>query len=186
MIAAGEFLEHACVFGDYYGTARRYLDEARASGNDLVLDIDVQGAAQIKRNLPEAVSIFILPPSRSELEKRLRRRNDTEKQLETAERRRSDEERNGIIEKRLQTAAREIGNYPTYDYILINDRLEESIDCLKAIVLAERASRSERTIAANEVIAATAEKCLLPNVREKVQAILSSFDVAACAKQPQI
>jgi guanylate kinase len=180
MIAGSEFLEHACVFGDYYGTARCYLDEARAAGNDLVLDIDVQGAAQIKKNLPEAVSIFILPPSRSELEKRLRRRNDAEKQLETAERRRSDEERNGTIEKRLQTAAKEIENYPMYDYILINDRLEESIDCLKAIVLAEREKHSAREILSpDDSIAAKAEKCLLPKVREKVQEILDSFAATA-------
>lgn len=179
MIASGEFLEYACVFGDYYGTARRYLDEASAANNDLVLDIDVQGAAQIKHNLPEAISIFILPPSRSELEKRLRRRNDTEKQLETAERCRSDTERNGIIDKRLQTAAQEIENYPLYDYILINDRLEESIDCLKAIVLAERHSRSGQVISPVEKqIAATAEGCLLPHVREKVKDILDSFAVA--------
>jgi guanylate kinase len=176
MIEANEFLEHACVFGDYYGTSRRFLTEARSAGNDLVLDIDVQGAAQIKKNLPEAVSIFILPPSRGELEKRLRRRNDTEKQLETADRRRSDQERNGIIEKRLQTAAKEIENFPMYDYILINDRLEQSIDCLKAIVLAERLTRSGKKLSSeDEQIVNAAQKCLLTNVREKVLGILNSF-----------
>ena len=83
MIAADEFLEHACVFGDYYGTARSFLREAEARGKDLVLDIDVQGAAQVKRKLGDkAVSIFILPPSRKELESRLRRRSESEKQLE--------------------------------------------------------------------------------------------------------
>ena len=109
----------------------------------------------------------------------MRRRNDTEKQLETAERRRSDEERNGIIEKRLQTAAKEIEKYPLYDYILINDQLEESIDLLKAIVLAERFMRSGKALSpAKEQLVETARNCLLPNVREKVQHILDSFAAA--------
>src|SRR5260370_15311805 len=74
MIAADEFLEHAEVFGNYYGTARRFLREAEARGNDLLLDIDVQGASQIKQRIPDAVSIFILPPDREKLEWRLVRR----------------------------------------------------------------------------------------------------------------
>jgi guanylate kinase len=177
MLAAGEFLEHACVFDDsYYGTARRYLREAEAAGNDLVLDIDVQGASQVKQKLPEAVSIFILPPSRDELEKRLRRRSEGEKQVETADRRRTDEERNSIIQKRLCTAAKEIENYRTYSYILVNDQLEESIDRLKAIVLAERLRRSgNRLSAAEQQVVASAQQCLLPNVRDKVRQILDSF-----------
>ena len=97
-------------FGNYYGTARRFFREAKERGNDLLLDIDVQGAAQIKRNLPEAVSIFILPPNREVLESRLRTRSlDTE----------------DVIQTRLATATREIENYENYDYILVNDRLEE-------------------------------------------------------------
>jgi guanylate kinase len=177
MIAADEFLEYACVFGDYYGTSRGYLREAQAAGNDLVLDIDVQGARQVKERIPhEAVSIFILPPSRDELEKRLRRRSEGEKQVETAERRRSDEERNRIIQKRLQTAAKEIENYCTYDYILVNDQLEQSIDRLKAIVLAERLHRSGIKLSpADQPVVEVAQLCLLPNVRGKVQQILDSF-----------
>ncbi len=85
MIGEEQFLEHAEVFGNYYGTARSFLREAFARGNDLILDIDVQGAAQVKEKLPEAVSIFILPPSREELERRLRRRtlaeNETRREL---------------------------------------------------------------------------------------------------------
>jgi guanylate kinase len=181
MIAAGEFLEYACVFGDYYyGTARRYLREAKAAGNDLVLDIDVQGASQVKEKLPEAVSIFILPPSRDELEKRLRRRSEGEKQVETAERRRTDEERNSIIQKRLYTAAKEIENYQSYSYILVNDQLEQSIDRLKAIVLAERLERSGNQLSlAEQQVVASAQACLLPNVRDKVQLILDSFAASA-------
>src|SRR5258708_10052654 len=78
MIAAGEFLEHAEVFGNYYGTARRFLRQAEEAGRDLLLDIDVQGAAQVNRLLPDAVTIFVLPPSRDILEKRLRRRSEAE------------------------------------------------------------------------------------------------------------
>ncbi|MFB3813756.1 MAG: guanylate kinase [Terriglobales bacterium] len=176
MLAAGEFLEHACVFGDYYGTARRYLREAADRGHDLVLDIDVQGAAQVKQKLPDAVSIFILPPSRQELESRLRRRSESEKQLEDAARRLSDGEREATIQRRLQAAAREIENYCEYDYILVNDQLERSIDRLKAVVLAERLKRSGKTLSpADQQIVELAHNCLLPNVRGQVQQILDSF-----------
>src|ERR1700693_3475362 len=127
MILKDEFLEHANVFGNYYGTARRFLREAEEEGKDLLLDIDVQGAAQIKGKIPAAVSIFILPPNRQELEKRLRTRSlDAE----------------AVIQRRLVTASREIENYDKYCYILVNDRLEESIDVLKSILLAERRKRS--------------------------------------------
>ena len=122
-----EFLEHADVFGNCYGTARRVLRQAEQRGHDLLLDIDVQGAEQIKRKLPEAVSIFIMPPDRKVLEARLRKRS-----LDAEE----------VIQRRLVTASREIENYEKYDYILVNDRLDESIEALKAILLAERLKRS--------------------------------------------
>ena len=128
MIRKDEFLEYADVFGNYYGTARRFLREAEADGKDLLLDIDVQGAAQIKRKMPDAVSIFILPPNRQELEKRLRKRS---------------QDAEDVIQRRLVTATREIENYEKYDYILVNDRLEDSIDALKSILLAERLKRQE-------------------------------------------
>ena len=128
MIAADEFLEHAEVFGNYYGTARRFLREAEARGHDLLLDIDVQGASKIKEKIPKAVSIFILPPDREKLEWRLRHRGlDSE----------------AVIRRRLDTARREIENYSKYDYILVNNLLEQSADELKDIVLAERL-RQER------------------------------------------
>jgi len=165
MILQDEFLEHACVFGNYYGTARRFMREAQQRNNDLLLDIDVQGAAQIKRKLPEAISIFILPPNRDTLEWRLRNRS-----LDSAE----------VIQRRLVTAAREIENYPNYDYILINDRLEQSTDELKAIVLSERLKRSGRTLSPNEAeVLAMADRCLLPNVRSRLQPILASFALSA-------
>lgn len=181
MVEAGEFLEHACVFGDcYYGTSSRTLKEAHAKGNDLVLDIDVQGAEQVKRNLPEAVSIFILPPSREELERRLRRRTESEKLVEDASRRCTDEERQQIIQKRLRTAATEIENFSNFRYILVNDQKEQSIDRLEAIVLAERLKQSGEPLSAkDQKIVATANTCLLENVRGQVKQILDSFAASA-------
>jgi guanylate kinase len=163
MIAAGEFLEHANVFGDYYGTARRFLEDAKQKNNDLVLDIDVQGAGQVKQKMRDAVSIFILPPSRDVLERRLKGRSQAE-HVTSAE----------IITRRLAEAAREIENYPKYDYILINDQLEESIDQLKAIVLAERFKRNQNVSLDKETLA-KADSSLLLNARQRAQQIFESF-----------
>ena len=122
----GEFLEHADVFGNYYGTHRSALDLAQRQGLDLVLDIDVQGARQLKIQIPDAVSIFILAPSREILEQRLRDRS---------------EDSDAVIERRLRDAAREIRNYGQYDYVLINNDLQSSAESLAAIVRAERMRR---------------------------------------------
>ena len=169
MIRKDEFLEYADVFGNYYGTARRFLREARDEGKDLLLDIDVQGAAQIKAKIPEAVSIFVLPPNRQELEKRLRTRS-----LDAAD----------VIHRRLVTASREIENYDKYDYILVNDRLDESIEALKSILLAERLQQSgvqgqKQRPADDTDLMAKAERCRLNNVRERLQPILASFEKVA-------
>ena len=163
MIGRDEFLEHAEVFGNYYGTARRFLLQAAEERTDLLLDIDVQGAAQIKSKLPEAVSIFILPPDRGTLESRLRHRSlDAE----------------NVIQTRLVTASREIENYQKYDYILINDRLEDSVDALTAILLTERLARSGGpTPGADGAMQARAERWRLSNVRDRLQPILASFAV---------
>ena len=163
MIRLDEFLEHAEVFGNYYGTAKRFLLEAAEHGHDLLLDIDVQGAAQIKCKLPEAVSIFILPPDRSTLELRLRHRS-----LDAEE----------VIQTRLVTASRELKNYDKYDYILINDRLEESVEALTAILLTERFVRSGAgTSGADQAMHARAEQWRLSNVRDRLRPILASFAV---------
>ena len=122
----GEFLEYAEVFGNFYGTHRGVLDQARESGMDLVLDIDVQGARQLKGTIPEAVTIFILAPSREILEQRLRARS---------------EDADAVIERRLRDAANEIRNYSAYDYVLINNELTRSDETLAAIVRAERVRR---------------------------------------------
>ena len=127
MIARGEFLEWAEVFGNFYGTHRCILEEARMQGQDLVLDIDVQGARQLKEQIPEAVTIFILAPSRRILEQRLRARS---------------EDRDEVIARRLREAAEEIRQYDRYDYVLINRDLAESDATLKAIVCAERVRRT--------------------------------------------
>jgi guanylate kinase len=165
MLRKGEFLEHAEVFGNFYGTSRRFLREAGQKGNDLVLDIDVQGAKQIRQQLPDAVSIFILPPDRKTLEWRLRNRS-----LDAEE----------VIQRRLVTATREIANYGEYDYILVNDRLEQAADELKAVVLAERLQRSGRALTGEEQrLAAMAEQCRLSNARSRVQPILDSFTESA-------
>jgi guanylate kinase len=127
MIGRDEFLEHAEVFGNYYGTHRGILEAACAQGRDLVLDIDVQGARQLKSRIPAAVTVFILAPSRQILEQRLRARG---------------EDRDEVIERRLRDAAGEICRYNDYDYVLINRDLEESDAVLSAIVRAERVRRT--------------------------------------------
>jgi guanylate kinase len=125
-LEAGEFLEWAEVFGNYYGTHSDVLAIAREHAKDLVLDIDVQGAAQLKKRIPDAVSIFILPPSREVLEQRLRARS---------------QDREEVIRRRLADAAREIRNYSLYDYVLVNNDLNLAAETLKAIVRAERVKR---------------------------------------------
>jgi guanylate kinase len=123
-IDAGEFLEHARVFGrEYYGTPRSELDRARAVGKDLVLEIDVQGARQVKQKLPTAIGIFILPPSRAELEHRLRARGQD-----------SEDE----IKRRLERARQEMAAYGEYKYAVVNDDLAAATVRIQAIAVAER------------------------------------------------
>ena len=125
-VARGEFLEHAEVFGNYYGTHISELDRAAAEGYDLVLDIDVQGARQLKERIPAEVSIFILAPSRQILEERLRARS---------------QDSEAVILRRLHDAAGEIRNYSLYDYVLVNREVAASVETLVAIVKATRSRR---------------------------------------------
>jgi guanylate kinase len=165
MVKADEFLEHAEFDGNCYGTARRFLEEAKRKGTDLLLDIDVQGAAQIHKKLPDAVSIFVLPPDKKTLEWRLRKRGE------------NDEE---TIRRRLETAGREIEEYDRYNYVLINDQLEKSIERLEAIVLSERLRRQGRALSEEErAMVERADRLRLANLRERVQPILASFRVPA-------
>ncbi|MCL4781511.1 MAG: guanylate kinase [Bryobacterales bacterium] len=125
-INAGEFLEYAEVFGNYYGTHRSYVDAAANAGFDLLLDIDVQGAMQVMEKLPDAVSVFILAPSREVLEQRLRKRSEDSEET---------------IQRRLREASQEVRFAERYTYALINDGVAESVQNLVAIVRAERVKR---------------------------------------------
>jgi guanylate kinase len=165
MVKADEFLEHAEFDGNCYGTARRFLRQAQQKGTDLLLDIDVQGAAQIHQKLPDAVSVFILPPDRKTLEWRLRKRGENDEQ---------------DILRRLEAARREIEQYDRYNYVLVNDKLEKSIERLEAIVISERLRREQRTLSEPEnLIVQKAERLRLANLRDKVQPILASFRAPA-------
>lgn len=173
MVAANEFLEHADVFGNYYGTHRRFLEEADGRGCDLLLDIDVQGASQVRKVLPRdvRVSIFVLPPNRQELEKRLKRRSSAENVANQA-----------IIDRRLRTATREIEDYREYDYILVNDKLEDSIESLKAIIMTERRKHAGGEFSDEErELQQLADKCLLVNVKDRIKPILDSFREGSAA-----
>ena len=140
MVARDEFLEHARVFGKHsYGTPKKWLDQSRAAGLDLVLEIDVQGAAQVKEKLPESVAIFILPPSREELERRLRSRDQD-----------ADEE----IVRRLSKAREEIAaSGKFYDFCVVNDDVERAGREAQAIVLALRCSNARRRDRVRQVLA---------------------------------
>jgi guanylate kinase len=143
MIRRDEFLEWAEVFGNYYGTHRSVLEAATGQGCDLVLDIDVQGARQLKVKVPDAVTIFVLPPSRQVLEERLRARS---------------EDSGEAIRQRLLAAAREIREYSAYDYVLVNRDVEESTEALAAIVKAERIRRARVAPAIQPILATFDQK----------------------------
>ncbi len=153
-IAKGEFLEHALVFGNYYGTHRGILERGRSEGKDVVLDIDVQGARQLKEQIPDAVSVFILAPSREELAKRLRARS---------------EDSEAVIERRLSGAAGEIQDYRLYDYVLVNDDVDRASQRLQAIVEAERKGLDNPGV--------TAMRRTNPAVTARVERLLASFAV---------
>ena len=127
-VRAGEFLEHARVFGKHqYGTPRRWLEEALRRSLDLVLEIDVQGAEQVKQELPYAVAIFILPPAKEELERRLRGRG---------------QDSEDAIQRRMERAQQEIQRYTEYDFLVVNDDMERAGREIQAITVAARCLRS--------------------------------------------
>jgi guanylate kinase len=119
MVARDEFLEHARVFDNHYGTALATVETALDRGEQLLLEIDWQGAEQVRRRLPESASIFILPPSRRSLEERLRQRS-TDTDI--------------VIERRLRDSVLDLAHWSDFDYVVINDRFEQALDELRAIV----------------------------------------------------
>lgn len=130
MVARGEFLEHAQVFDNYYGTARAQVEKLLAQGANVILEIDWQGAQQIRRVMPECRSIFILPPSRAELERRLRGRG-------------TDAE--AVIQRRLRDAASDMGHWAEFDYVVVNDDFETALAELKSVVCGQgEALRADR------------------------------------------
>ncbi len=177
MIDAGLFLEYAEVFGkDLYGTARQSLDDALASGHDLMLDIDVQGAAQVRAKMPEAVGIFVLPPNPKVLRTRLRNRSRAEGVVD-------DEE----VFRRLGEARSEIENYRQYGYILVNDVLDRAVAQLEAIVLSERFYRNGEVIAyRSRRVLEVAAACLQSNSQERLKPVLEAFGIDGDSSQQQL
>ncbi len=161
----GEFLESAEVFGNLYGTACHSLTDAAIRGKDLLLDIDVQGAAQVREKMPEAVSIFVLPPNPETLATRLRNRSRAEGSISE-----------GVIEGRLAKATHEIGNYGQYGYILVNDVLDHAVEELEAIVYAERARSGQTKPGPDGAhLLQLANSCRQENAQERLRPVLASF-----------
>ena len=138
MIERGEFLEHAEVFGNFYGTSKTYLTDVLESGQNLVLEIDWQGAQQIRKQLPDAVSIFILPPSREELARRLKKRAQDNEQ---------------VINNRMASAIKEISHYDEYDYIVMNDDFELALADIESIILTNKQSLPRESAQYEKLIA---------------------------------
>jgi guanylate kinase len=137
MIAAGEFLEWACVHGNLYGTAKRQVSEETAAGLDIIVEVDVQGAASVRQLLMDTVSIFILPPSPEVLRRRLLARGtDSPEELEV----------------RLRNAPDELKQYSAFDYVIINDEIEKAVHQLASIIYAERARCMRQEGLVREVI----------------------------------
>jgi len=130
MIAAGDFLEHANVYGNYYGTSKRWIEEQISGDHDVLLEIDWQGAAQVRKLFPSVVGIFILPPSIDELRRRLQARGKDSPEA---------------IERRMSSAREEISHVLEFEYIIVNERFESALDDLIAIVRAARLARVQQS-----------------------------------------
>jgi guanylate kinase len=175
MIRDGAFLEHAEVFGNLYGTAKVSLEEARREGHDLLLDIDVQGAAQVRNAMPEAVSIFVLPPDPKQLRTRLRNRARAEGKVNEAD-----------LYRRLSEASKEIENYKEYTYILINNILDRAVAQLEAIVQAERYYRNSEPIPfRSRRVLEVAAACRQSNSQERLKPVLEAFGIGNPPEQQQ-
>lgn len=129
MLAAGAFLEHARVFDNFYGSSRAWVEETLARGIDVILEIDWQGASQVRSLMPDTVGIFILPPSRQTLVERLNGRG---------------QDKQDVIERRLAEATLEMSHYREADFIIINDHFATALDELRAIVISQRLTRDRQ------------------------------------------
>ncbi|MGA4633348.1 guanylate kinase [Pseudomonas solani] len=138
MLEHGDFLEHAEVFGNLYGTSQRWLQKTLAEGSDLILEIDWQGAQQVRRLMPQAKSVFILPPSQEALRQRLDNRGQ-----DSAE----------IIDQRMREAVSEMSHYVEYDYLVINDDFTVALEDLKAIFRANRLQQPQQQLAHGTLLA---------------------------------
>jgi guanylate kinase len=169
MIRNGEFLEYADVFGNYYGTALSTLKEAFAQDKDVLLDIDVQGASQVRAKMPDAVSIFLMPPTPEILATRLRNRSRAEGSV-----------REEDIDRRLAKARQEIENYRDYGYILVNDILDRAVEEMAAIVAAERIRNGNDPGAGGadrERVLRIAHNCRQANSEARIRPVLQAFGV---------
>jgi len=129
MIEAGQFLEYANVFGNYYGTSINSVKAMLAKGTDVILEIDWQGAEQVRKSIPDAISIFILPPSRKALIERLTNRGQDSEE---------------VIQRRTAEAVDEMQQYHHADYLIINDNFDEALSELKAVILAQRVTQARQ------------------------------------------
>ncbi|ELZ5772665.1 guanylate kinase [Vibrio metschnikovii] len=139
LIEQGEFLEYAEVFGNYYGTSRVWIEDTLEKGIDVFLDIDWQGAQQIRQQMPHAKSVFILPPSKEELARRLNTRG---------------QDSVAVIAKRMSEARSEISHYCEYDYVIVNDDFDVALMDFKAILRAERLKQDKQAAKYQSMIAA--------------------------------
>ncbi len=137
MLAEKAFLEHAQVFDNYYGTARQTVTDNLAQGNDVILEIDWQGAQQVRKNFPESCSIFILPPSTAILEQRLRQRGQDSEET---------------INRRMRDAMTEMQHFDEYDYLLVNDHFELALRQLESIIIASRLKKQRQKQQLNSLL----------------------------------
>jgi guanylate kinase len=138
LVSQGEFLEWAEVYGNYYGTSKGHIEEVLELGEDILLDVDVQGARTIRQKRPDAVAVFILPPNYDVLRERLERRKL---------------DKDYVMKQRLEIARGEIACYPDYDYLIINEAIAASVEELEAIILSARCRRSARSDSAKAILA---------------------------------
>ena len=139
MVAAGDFFEHALVHGDWKGTARQSVEPLLAAGHDVLLEIDWQGAQQVKAQVPDAVSVFILPPSRAALQERMRKRGQDSEET---------------IQRRLANARGEMAHHAEFDYLIVNEVFDAAVDDMCAIFTASRLRRDQQLPRHADLIAA--------------------------------